>query len=147
MASSASPETPRTSSAVWVIRIVFTIVFLWNVLCAIQFILFPADYAGSYQLSGTEGEVALRGLGVAFLMWNATYPAYIARPDRFPVLGAVIVAQQVIGLVGESLILASLPEGYALLASSIQRFIAFDGAGLLLMIAALAFKKKQALGD
>lgn len=120
--------------ATWTIRIAFSIVLAWNLICAVQFIADPASYASAYQLSGTEGEVALRGLGVAFLMWNVTYPAFIVAPQRFKALGAVIVVQQVIGLVGESIIFANLPAGFEVLASSIQRFIAFDGTGLILMI-------------
>ncbi len=98
----------------------------------------PASYMGAYQLSGEEGAVALRGLGVAFLMWNATYPAFIVAPRRFPVLGVVILVQQGIGLVGEIAIFATLPSsGFGLLAASILRFVAFDAAGLGLMVAAL----------
>lgn len=119
-------------------RVGFAVVFAWNVLCALQFVVAPASYMGAYQLSGVEGAVALRGMGVVFLMWNATYPLFIVKPRRWPVLGIIIVTQQAIGLVGESIILASLPtSGFALLAESIVRFIAFDAAGLAIEVAAL----------
>lgn len=125
--------------AAWLARAGFAVVFGWNVVCALQFVVAPESYMGAYQLSGAEGVVALRGLGVAFLMWNATYPLFIVKPRRWPVLGGVIVAQQVIGLVGESIILAGLPvSGFALLSESISRFIAFDATGLVIEVVALA---------
>lgn len=135
-------KLPSTSdnAAIWLVRVCFTIVFVWNVLCAVQFIGAPAPFVGAYQLSGIAGEAAIRGMGVVFLMWNATYPLFIYQPARFKVLGAVIVAQQLIGCVGEGVIWASLPSvGYEVLASSILRFMAFDATGLGLMLISSAF--------
>jgi hypothetical protein len=43
---------------------------------------------------------------------------------------------QFIGLVGESLILFTLPKEHTLLRTSILRFIIFDGSGLVLLAAA-----------
>lgn len=137
---SAVDVKPGPSWPWWVVRLCFAIPFAWNVLCALQFIVAPADYSWAYQLSGVEGEVALRGLGVAFLMWNATYPPFLWRPECFVGLGAVIVAQQVIGLIGEIFILSTLPTDFTVLGASIQRFIIFDGAGLLLMVCGLILK-------
>ncbi len=126
--------------AAWVIRVCFTVVFVWNVLCAFQFLVAPASFAGAYQLSGTAGEAAVRGMGVVFLMWNATYPAFLVNPVRFKVLGWVIAVQQLIGCVGEAFILAALPaSGFDLLAASIQRFLIFDAVGLALMVLSGAF--------
>ena len=116
-------------------RVAIAIVFALNVQCALQFELWPEAFAGAYELSGVAGEAAVRGLGVAFLMWNATYPAVIASPRRFRALYVVILVQQLIGLVGETAILLGLPSGHDVLAASIQRFIAFDAAGLVLMMA------------
>ena len=96
-------------------------------------------FAGGFELAGVPGAAAVRGLGVAFLMWNATYPPVIANPRRFRALFAVVLVQQAVGLAGESWILLSLPVGHAALAASIIRFIAFDAAGLVLMAAALAW--------
>ena len=123
---------------VWFARVAFAAVFALNVMCALQFVIDPGSYAGAYELEGVAGEAAVRGIGIAFLMWNATYPAFIAAPSRFRVLGWVILAQQAIGLVGESLLLCNLPAGHDVLASSVMRFIAFDGAGLVLMGVAFA---------
>lgn len=127
----------RTRIAAWVCRMCFAFVFILNVQCALNYVLFPNDYTAGFQLSGLEGRVAIQGIGVAFLMWNATYPAFIASPERFKALGFIILAQQLIGLIGESAILFSLPATAITIASSITRFIVFDAAGLILM--ALSF--------
>lgn len=78
----------------------------------------------------------MRGMGVVFLMWNATYPAYIFKPDKYRVLGGIIIAQQAIGCIGETFILFTLGGGHELLASSIMRFIAFDVGGLVFEVVA-----------
>lgn len=134
-----SCSTPKRDAAAVAARIAVTIVFALNVQCALQFVLAPGSFAAAYELSGVAGEAAVRGLGVAFLMWNATYPAVIASPRRFRPLYVVVLIQQVIGLFGETAILLSLPAGHDVLTASILRFIAFDAAGLALMAAAFAW--------
>ena len=126
-------------AAVAAVRLAFAIVFAVNVQCAVSFVLWPGNFTTAYELSGVPGEAAVRGTGVAFLMWNATYPAVIANPRRFRALAVVVVAQQLIGLAGESFILATLPQEHTALAASITRFIAFDAAGLALMAASLVW--------
>lgn len=86
-----------------------------------------------FGLRGDSGHFAVRGLGIAFLMWNATYPVFIALPNRFKVVGGIVLAQQLIGLIGESLLLPYLPHASFLFAASIMRFIEFDAFGLLIM--------------
>lgn len=121
-------------AATWAVRLAYAAVFVLNVMCAIQFVAAPASFAGAYQLSGVAGEAAVRGIGVAFLMWNATYPLFVALPRRHMALGAIVLVQQAIGCVGECAILLTLPPaGYEVLASSIARFVAFDAAGLVVM--------------
>lgn len=137
-AAHASKTKPRDLPAI-AARIAVALVFALNVQCALQFVLWPASFAGAYELSGVAGEAAVRGLGVAFLMWNATHPAVIASPRRFRSLYVVVIAQQTIGLIGESAILLSLPTGHEILAESIQRFIAFDATGLVIMVAAFVW--------
>lgn len=126
-----------TGCATWAIRIAFSAVFILNVQCALSFAISPGDFAGAYELTGVAGDAAVRGLGIAFLMWNATYPPFIVAPRRFRVLGWVIVAQQLVGLVGETAVLLSLPAGHDMLAASIARFIAFDAAGGAVMLLTL----------
>lgn len=136
------PLFERADLPAIVARIAVAIVFVLNVQCALQFAFWPASFAGAYELSGVAGEAAVRGLGVAFLMWNATYPAVIASPRRFRALYVVVLVQQAIGLVGESAILLGLPAGHDVLAASILRFIAFDAAGLIVVAAAFAWLLK-----
>lgn len=118
---------------VWAARLALILVFIVNVQCALAFIVWPQAFAPAYELSGVAGSAAVQGLGVAFLMWNATYLLAIVNPDRFSVVFALVLAQQIIGLIGESMIYLSIPDGHELLAASILRFIAVDGAGLFLL--------------
>lgn len=126
-------------AATWTMRLCFAFVFVVNVQCALGFALTPEAYMGAYELAGVPGRVAAQGIGIAFLMWNCTYPLVIWKPRRHTTLAAVVLAQQAVGLIGESLIRATLPAGHELLASSIDLFITFDGAGLVLMGASFAF--------
>ncbi|WP_304427076.1 hypothetical protein [uncultured Adlercreutzia sp.] len=134
---------PRASRlltvATWTVRLCFAFVFVVNVQCALGFALTPEAYMGAYELAGVPGRVATQGIGIAFLMWNCTYPLVIWKPQRHTTLAAVVLAQQVVGLIGESFIRATLPAGHDLLASSINLFITFDGLGLVLMGASFVF--------
>lgn len=134
-----------SQQALWCARIVFGLVFIINVQCALQFVFIPNAYVGAYELEGISGIIALQGMGIAFLMWNATYPFFIAHPIKWRIVGVIILFQQAIGLIGESLLLAYLPSGHDILASSIQRFIFFDGIGLLVMAEAYFLLIKKAL--
>lgn len=129
-------KSPRSIKiATWVVRLCFAFVFVVNVQCALGFVFAPEAYMGAYELAGVPGRVATQGIGIAFLMWNCTYPLVIWQPSRHRALAGVVLAQQVVGLIGESAIRATLPAGYDLLASSIDLFITFDAIGLVLMIA------------
>lgn len=128
-----SPTSVRV--ATWTVRVAYLIVFVVNVQCAMSFIVDPESYAGAYELSGVAGNVAVQGMGLVFLMWNATYPAVIVNPRRFRAMSVVVLVQQIIGLVGESWIRFSLPAGHEVLSASLLRFIAFDGFGLAIMAA------------
>ena len=128
---------------IWSARLLVLIVFFININCAFSFIFSPQDYIASYELAGAPGLAALQGIGVTFLMWNATYPPVIIHPDRHRVLFIVVLAQQVIGLIGESIILLTLPEGHELLVESIMRFIAFDAGGLILLLAAFFLSRRS----
>lgn len=126
----------------WFARIAVSVVFFLNIQCAISFLFWPECFVGAYELSGVAGMVAIQGIAVAFLMWNVTYPLVIANPSKHRMLFRIVLIQQFVGLLGESWIYLTLPDGYPLLASSIMRFIIFDGAGLLLMTAAFLAQKR-----
>jgi len=119
----------RVRRAAWLARAAFLLVFAINVQCAASFVLWPDAYAPSFEVAGVPGAAAVQGLGIAFLMWNATYPAVIASPLRFRAVAVIVLVQQAIGL----------PAGHAALSASIERFILFDAAGLVLMAAAFGW--------
>lgn len=121
----------------WMARLLIGVVFFFNVQCAVAFLVQPALYAPSFELSGVPGEGMLRGMGVLFLMWNVPYAFALTHPVRRRVSLIEAVCMQAVGLLGESLILLALPAGHAELARSVTRFILFDGGGLLLLILAL----------
>lgn len=130
----------------WIARIAVGAVFAMNVWCALDFIINPSAYAPAYELTGVAGQAAVQGLGVAFLMWNVTYPLVIARPSTHLTLYAVVLAQQVVGLVGETVISLSLPSGHTTLAAALERFIVCDGAGLLVMALAFVLVRRAVRG-
>ena len=129
----------RVRRAAWLARAAFLLVFAINVQCAASFVLWPDAYAPSFEVAGVPGAAAVQGLGIAFLMWNATYPAVIASPLRFRAVAVIVLVQQAIGLAGESWLRFGLPAGHAALSASIERFILFDAAGLVLMAAAFGW--------
>ena len=120
----------------WVTRAAVGAVFLMNIWCAATFLGRPEDFTGSFEVGGAPGRVIVQAFGILFLMWNATYPAVIWRPRNHQALFSVILAQQVIGLAGETWLALSLPPGHPALWATAVRFILFDGAGLALMLLA-----------
>jgi hypothetical protein len=104
---------------------------------ALIFILWPERFMHNFELTGVPGAAAVRGTGILFVMWNVPYLIALWNPSKYRLALGMALMMQLIGLVGESLILFTLPQEHALLRSSILRFIAFDGGGLILL--ALAF--------
>jgi len=121
------------SIRLWLCRLLIGIVLIWNVQCALIFLLAPATFAPGFELSGAAGAAAVRGMGVLFLMWNVPYAVALWHPVRHRVSLNEAVAMQTIGLIGESLILLSLGGAHPVAAGSVTRFIAFDGAGVVLL--------------
>jgi hypothetical protein len=118
-------------------RLLIGLVLFWNIQCAIVFLLWPGRYAPAFALDGLPGEAAVRGIGVLFLMWNVPYAVALWHPLRHRLSLFEATAMQAIGVVGESLIYRSLPLGYAVLRSSLSRFILFDALGLLALMLAV----------
>jgi hypothetical protein len=75
-------------------------------------------------------------MGILFLMWNVPYAFALWHPLRFRVSLLSAVIMQAIGAAGETVLLLTFPPGYALLKSSVLRFIIFDTAGLVMLIIA-----------
>jgi len=126
----------REPVRVWIGRVLIGAVILWNVQCAIAFLAAPGTYAPGFELSGPAGEAMVRGMGVLFLMWNVPYVVALLHPVRHRTSLYEAVAMQAIGLVGESLILWRLGAGHPAASGTVLRFIAFDGAGLVLLVLA-----------
>lgn len=124
-------------------RLLILPVLAWNVQCAAAFVLWPHAYAPGFALSGVPGAAAVRGMGILFLMWNVPYAVAAWNPLRWRVSLYEAAAMQAIGLVGESLLLAGLPGNEAALRAAVARFVAFDAAGLLLLLAAVALVARQ----
>jgi hypothetical protein len=112
------------------------VVFL-NLQAAVYFMFKPADYAPGFELSGVPGEAMIRGLGLLFLMWNIPYLVALVNPFRHFVSYIEAVVMQAIGVTGETLILITLSGNHPIIHASVIRFIIFDGAGLLLLLAGL----------
>lgn len=120
----------------WLARGALLAVLTWNLSAAIPYIVHPADYVAAFELSGAPGEVAVRGFGLLFLMWAVPFIPAILHPARNRAAFACVLAMQVIGLIGESLMLVTLPAGHATLRATGLRFIMFDGAGLIILLVA-----------
>lgn len=136
-----------TIMRLWISRLLIGIVTAWNLQAALVFMLSPALFIRSFELSGTGGETALRGMGVLFLMWNVPYIAALLHPLRHRLALVLAASMQFIGLAGESYILSTLPIQHTALRSSIMRFIGFDGAGLVLLAAAAWISRKANLSN
>ncbi len=134
----------RDASRVRLARVMLLMVLVSNLSAAIPYVVRPADYAAAFELSGVPGQVAVRGFGLLFLMWAVPFVPAILHPVRHRVALACVLAMQVIGLVGESLMLIGLPAGHDALRATGLRFIAFDGAGLILLLLAYRLSRMAA---
>jgi hypothetical protein len=122
----------------WAARLVLALVFCCNISCALAFIFEPAAYTAGFEVTGVVGEVLIRGIGILFLMWNATYPLVIWHPVRYWQLFLIVMAQQAIGVAGETWLWLTLPPGHDPLVLTGQRFIIFDAWGLVMMVVTFA---------
>lgn len=121
---------PADQVKLWAARMCIGAVLAANVQCAIVFWRSPQIYAPAFELAGTAGEAAVRGLGVLFLMWNVPYLIALWHPRQRRVSLWEAVAMQAIGVAGETIIRLTLPPGHLTLEASLLRFILFDGGGL-----------------
>ncbi|MGB2911428.1 MAG: hypothetical protein WBB55_12670 [Anaerolineales bacterium] len=118
----------------WLCRgLIGTVLFI-NVQCALLFFLQPRIYVPGFELEGGMGIVYVRGIGLLFLMWNVPYFVAVLDPMKYRVSLYEATVMQAIGLVGETLLLLSLPVGHQALHNTIRRFILFDAVGLVLLL-------------
>ncbi len=125
----------------WIARTALVAVLIANLSAAIPYVVRPADYVAAYELSGVPGEAVVRGLGILFLMWAVPFIPAVLHPVRHRIAFACVLAMQAIGLAGESLMMAALPAGHDALRATGLRFIAFDGAGLVLLLIAYSLSR------
>jgi hypothetical protein len=131
------PAVRNLDWRLWTARLLIAVVVAWNLECALAFLLAPGIYAPGFELAGIPGEAAVRGFAVLFVMWNVPYLVALWQPRRHRLSLWQALAMQFIGVLGESLILVSIPLGHSVLHTSILRFITFDAAGVILLIGAV----------
>ncbi len=81
----------------WIARVAVGTVFVVNLGCAFSFIAQPELYSSAFEIEGVQGQTVVRAFGILFLMWNATYPPVLLRPQTQLTLFGVILIQQIIG--------------------------------------------------
>jgi hypothetical protein len=133
----------KPNTRVWLARIMIGMVTAWNLQAALVFIGWPQVYTPGFMLSGVPGETVVRGVGVLFVMWNIPYLVAIWQPVRYRLALQLALAMQITGVLGECLVFFGVPAEYALLQSSLLRFIAFDTAGVLLLGGAYLLVRKE----
>jgi hypothetical protein len=132
----------KFDTRLWLARLLIAMVVAWNLECALLFLLNPGAYAPGFELSGIPGEAAIRGFAVLFVMWNIPYLVALWQPRRHRLSLWEALAMQTVGVIGESLILLSIPAGYPNLHASIPRFIIFDASGVVFMGLAVFLSQK-----
>jgi hypothetical protein len=133
MTVSAVEHSQKHATILWAIRGLVVVVFLWNIQCALAFLVFPARYTTSFQLpSNVIGITLIRSIGLLFLMWNVPYFFAALQPIHWKICLGISLIQQSIGVLGELWILSSL-HTEPVIRSSILRFLSFDAAGLVIL--------------
>jgi hypothetical protein len=120
-------------------RLLILLVLAMNLQCALAYIFNPLPYVAPFELSGEPGRAAVVGIGILFVMWQVPYVFALVNPERNRRSLLEAILMQSIGLVGESLLLRSIPLAHTALRASILRFIIFDAGGLLLLLTAAVF--------
>lgn len=123
-------------------RLLIFLVLAMNLQCALAYIFNPLPYVAPFELSGEPGRAAVVGIGILFVMWQVPYVFALVHPERNRRSLLEAILMQAIGLVGESLLLRSIPLEHTALRASILRFIIFDAGGLLLLLTAAALTNR-----
>ena len=123
-------------------RLLIFLVLAMNLQCALAYIFNPLPYVAPFELSGEPGRAAVVGIGILFVMWQVPYVFALVHPERNRRSLLEAILMQAIGLVGESLLLRSIPLAHTALRASILRFIIFDAGGLLLLLTAAALTNR-----
>ena len=129
--------------SMWMARVLIALVLAANLQCALAFIWAPALYGASFGIDSPTSAAVIRGFGILFLMWNVPYAFALAHPVRHRISLIEAITMQGIGLVGESGMrlldgATSMPA-----ANAIERFMWFDGIGLVFLLAAFVVTRIQ----
>ena len=120
----------------WIARVLIGLVLLDNFQAAIIFLIFPQRISPGFELTGGAGNAAIQGIGLLFLMWCVPYFIATLNPARHKISFIESILMQTIALVGETILLFLLPTKLPVLTASVQRFILFDGIGLVFLVIA-----------
>ena len=121
----------------WIAQVLIGIVVFFNLDAAFSFMLQPDLYAPGFEISGIPGRAVTQGMGLLFLMWNVPYLFALVKPTKHFTSLIESVIMQAIGVFGETLLLLNLPGSHPTITASTERFIIFDGGGLVLLLVAL----------
>ncbi|MDO9087912.1 MAG: hypothetical protein Q7U53_17025 [Anaerolineaceae bacterium] len=124
------------------------IVFTINIQAGFDFYINPEKYTAAYELSGIPGDISVAGVGLLFIMWNVPYAFALWNPVKNTISLIQSTIMQLLGVIGETALLYRFsPQDFPYLASSIKRYIYFDGTGLILLLLACyliyRYKKEQ----
>ncbi|HQF62477.1 MAG TPA: hypothetical protein PLT26_08240 [Anaerolineaceae bacterium] len=123
----------------WLARLLIAWTLAINLDAAVAFIIKAEAFAPGFELSGAPGAGMMRGMGILFLMWNVPYIMALIHPGKHRVSLYEAIVMQFIGVVGESILLLTFPDGHPVIAASVSRFILFDGIGLAALLGAVFF--------
>ncbi len=126
-------------------RVLIGLVLGFNLQCALVFLFNPAGYAPAFELSGAAGNAMIQGVGLLFVMWNVPYVVAFSHPLMRRVALIEAVVMQAVGFLGEGALLLGYP-GQVVLRASVTRFMWFDGAGLLMLLAACVLLRRDFAG-
>lgn len=132
----------RQEKRTWIARCLIALVVIDNLQAAVLFLVKPSWFSPSFELTGVASDAVIQGIGLLFAMWTVPYVFAMVDPvkHRTSLIEALIM--QAIGLVGESALLILLPAGHEILTGAVIRFIIFDGAGLVFLLAAFFLSRK-----
>jgi hypothetical protein len=118
----------------WISRILIAVVVFLNLQAALLFLIRPGQFTPGFELSGDIGNAMIQGIGLLFVMWNIPYLFAMVHPLRFRTSHLEALMMQTIGVAGETILLRLVPQGHAILSSSVTRFIIFDTFDWLLLL-------------
>lgn len=121
---------------IWIARWLIGSVIFFNLQAALMLLVWPQAYAGAFGVPGSSGTLLVRGIGLLFVMWNIPYLFALANPIRNRVSLVEALLMQIIGLVGEALMLAFGGVYPQAVNTAVGRFIWFDSVGLILLACA-----------